>query len=78
MLVVRASENERVRIRVGWRIMFFGVFLLTFIPPLHVTHTRIFVQAQSACQLALLDYYLPCFVLRPTSISRPDLCSQSL
>jgi len=60
-------------------MFFFGMFLLTFIPPLDVTHTHIFVQAQSASQLALLEpppSLLPCFVLRPTSISRPFAASR--
>jgi len=45
--------------------MFFGVFLLTFIPLSHVTHTRIFVQTQSSSQLALFEPLS--FLLCPSS-----------
>jgi len=57
--------------------MFFGMFLLSFIPPSPVTHTRIFGH-NLPVSLLYWNHYLPCFVLRPTSISRPDLGSQSL
>jgi len=49
-----ASENEGVRGRLG-RVAdhVYTMFTLTLIPPLNLTHTRIFVQAQSASQRLL-------------------------
>jgi len=52
--VGRASENEGVRgglVRVADHV--FGMFMLTLTPPLNLTHTRVFVQAQSASQRLL-------------------------
>ena len=49
-----ASENEGVRGGLG-RVEdhVFGIFTLTLTPPLNLTHTRVFVQAQSASQRLL-------------------------
>jgi len=49
-----ASENEGVRGGLG-RVAdhVFGMFTLTLTPPLNLTHTRIFVQAQPASQRLL-------------------------
>jgi len=49
-----ASENEGVRGGLG-RVAdhVFGMFKLTLTPPLNLTHTHIFIQAQSASQRLL-------------------------
>jgi len=49
-----ASENEGVRGGLGRMAdHVFGMFTLTLTPSLNLTHTRIFVQAQSASQRLL-------------------------
>ena len=58
ILLGPASEKESVRIGVAWRTMFFGMFRLTFTPPLNVIHIYFFIEAQfsSRCSNAITTF----------------------
>jgi len=67
ILLGRVSEKESVRIGVVWRTMFFGMFRLTFTPPLNLIHIYFFVQAKFSgrCSNAITTFAASSFDAPP-------------